>query len=241
MGTCEIVKLLKCVHLLELTQVLDCSKVRSLWSTIDGMLAATKEEQHAVESVLKGDVDQFVLDGTDKVLKIPRCLLERIEQLPNQVRVKITGQFILLNMTKHSQFKNVSFLIVHVFQLSSGNVYEAGQLNLLCVMELMNHALQLLREERCRVSHASKPQLSPKQLQEKCQQMARVLQNLHLIRYTMTQIPLIEGWTFSNPPTLSKRNQRGLLFLDFLKLAASFVFVLPKRISLFTKLQLFVV
>ncbi|XP_041821248.1 HAUS augmin-like complex subunit 6 isoform X2 [Chelmon rostratus] len=125
-------------------------KVRSLWSAIDGMLSTTQEEQHAVGSVLKGDVDQYILDGTDRVLKIPRSLLERIEQLPHQ--------------------------------LSSGNVYEAGQLNLLCVLELMNHALQLLKEERCRVSHAPKPQLSPQHLQEKCQQMARVLQNLHLTR-----------------------------------------------------------
>ena len=49
------------------------------------MLSATKEEQNVVESVLKGDVDQYILDGTDQVLKIPRSLLERIEQLPHQV------------------------------------------------------------------------------------------------------------------------------------------------------------
>ncbi|TNN83906.1 HAUS augmin-like complex subunit 6 [Liparis tanakae] len=130
-------------------------KVRSLWSDIDGMLSATKEEQLVVESVLKGDVDQYVLDGTDRVLNIPRRLLDRIEQLPHQ--------------------------------LSSGNVYESGQLNLLCVFELMNHALQLLREERRRVSHAPKLQLSPPQLQEKCQQMARALQNLHLIRLRISK------------------------------------------------------
>lgn len=53
------------------------------------MLSSTKEGQHAVESVLKGDVDQYVLDGTDRVLKIPRSLLERVEQLPHQVRVKM--------------------------------------------------------------------------------------------------------------------------------------------------------
>ncbi|XP_068444016.1 HAUS augmin-like complex subunit 6 [Clinocottus analis] len=138
-------------------------RVRSLWSDIDGMLSATKEEHLVVESVLKGDVDQYVLDGTDRVLKIPRSLLERIEQLPHQ--------------------------------LSSGNVYEAGQLNLLCVLELMNHALQLLREERCRVSHAPKPQLSPPQLQEKCQQMARALQSLHLIRQRISkeEIPEVQS------------------------------------------------
>ncbi|KAM6959603.1 HAUS augmin-like complex subunit 6 [Tautogolabrus adspersus] len=130
-------------------------KVRSLWSTVVEMLATTKEEQQAVESVLKGDVDRHILDGTNRVLKIPRTLLERVEQLPHQ--------------------------------LSSGNVYEAGQLNLLCVFELTNHALQLLREEQSRVSNAPKPQLSAEYLQEKCQQMARVLQELHLIRQSISK------------------------------------------------------
>ncbi|XP_031706479.1 HAUS augmin-like complex subunit 6 [Anarrhichthys ocellatus] len=138
-------------------------RVRSLWSDIDGMLSTTKEEQHVVESVLKGDVDQYILDGTDRVLRIPRVLLERIEQLPHP--------------------------------LSSGNVYEAGQLNLLCVLELMKHALQLLREERGRVSHAPKPELSPQQLQEKCRQMARALWNLHLIRQRISkeEIPEVKS------------------------------------------------
>lgn len=54
------------------------------------MLSTIKEGRCSVESVLKGDVDQYVLDGTDRVLKIPRCLLERIEQLPHQVRVKMS-------------------------------------------------------------------------------------------------------------------------------------------------------
>ncbi|XP_041841023.1 HAUS augmin-like complex subunit 6 [Melanotaenia boesemani] len=138
-------------------------KVRSLWSDIERMLSTIKEEQSAVESVLKGEVDQYVLDGTDRVLKIPSCLLERIERLPHQ--------------------------------LTSGNVYEAGQLNLLCVMELMNHAVQLLKEERCRVSSTSESRLSPQLLQEKSQQMARVLQDLHLIRQKISkeEIPEIKS------------------------------------------------
>ncbi|XP_053272091.1 HAUS augmin-like complex subunit 6 isoform X1 [Pleuronectes platessa] len=138
-------------------------KVRSLWSDIDRMLSTTKVEQNAVASVLKGDVDKHVLDGTDRELKIPRCLLERIERLPHQ--------------------------------LSSGNVYEAGQLNLLCVLELMNHALQILKDERSQVPRAPKLQLSPQNLQEKCQQMARVLQDLHLIRQNISkeEIPEVSG------------------------------------------------
>nr|XP_040037801.1 HAUS augmin-like complex subunit 6 isoform X3 [Gasterosteus aculeatus aculeatus] len=131
------------------------NRVRSLWSDIDGMLSTNKEEQHIVESVLKGDVDQYKLDGTDRVLQIPRSLLERIEQLPHQ--------------------------------LSSGHLYEGGQLNLLCVLELTNHALQLLREEHVRVSRAPKPEVRPQQLQERCQQMARALQNLHLIRQRISK------------------------------------------------------
>uniref|UniRef100_A0AAQ5XKF1 HAUS augmin-like complex subunit 6 N-terminal domain-containing protein n=2 Tax=Amphiprion ocellaris TaxID=80972 RepID=A0AAQ5XKF1_AMPOC len=59
-------------------------KVQLLWSTIDGMLSTIKEEKNAVESVLKGDADQYILDGMDGVLRIPRCLLERIEKLPHQ-------------------------------------------------------------------------------------------------------------------------------------------------------------
>lgn len=61
-------------------------QVRSLWSTIDGMLSSIKAEQEAVESVLQGEADQYVLDGTDRVLTVPRRLQERVEQLPQQVR-----------------------------------------------------------------------------------------------------------------------------------------------------------
>lgn len=158
-----------------------CPKVRSLWSDIDGMLSTIKEEQSAVHSVLKGDVDQYILDGTDQVLRIPRCLLERIEQLPHRVRQKRNVSAPpSLTLCVYLFFLMYGFY----FQLSSGNVYEANQLNLLFVMELMTHTLQLLKVERSRVSHVPKPQLSPHHLREKCRQMGRTLQDLHLIRYT---------------------------------------------------------
>ncbi|XP_054906931.1 HAUS augmin-like complex subunit 6 isoform X2 [Poeciliopsis prolifica] len=130
-------------------------KVRSLWSAIEGMLSAIQEQQAAVESVLKGDVDQSILDGTNRVLKLPRCLVDRIERLPHQ--------------------------------LTSGSVYEAGQLNLLCVMELLNHALQLLKEERSRVSPGTEPPPAACRLQEHLHQMTRVLQDLHLIRQKLSK------------------------------------------------------
>lgn len=68
--------------------LLCCVKVRSLWSTVDGMLRSTSDDQNAVESVLKGDANQYVLDGTDRVLTIPQSLLERVERLPHQVRLE---------------------------------------------------------------------------------------------------------------------------------------------------------
>lgn len=61
-------------------------QVRSLWATVEGMLSSIKAQQEAVESVLQGEVDQHVLDGTDRVLTVPRSLQERVEQLPHQVR-----------------------------------------------------------------------------------------------------------------------------------------------------------
>lgn len=77
------------LNLKKFSALMTCSlKVRSLWSAIDGMLSSTSEEQQAVESVLKGEVDQNVLDGKDRFLRIPRTLLERVEQLPHQVRLK---------------------------------------------------------------------------------------------------------------------------------------------------------
>uniref|UniRef100_A0A8C6LPG8 HAUS augmin like complex subunit 6 n=1 Tax=Nothobranchius furzeri TaxID=105023 RepID=A0A8C6LPG8_NOTFU len=147
----------------ELLKRRSVSKVRALWSDIEAMLSAIREEQSAVESVLRGDVDQHVLDGTDRALNIPRCLQERVEQLPHQ--------------------------------LNSGNVYEDGQLNLLCVMELTNHALQLLKEERRRVPPLSRSQISSQNLQEKCLKMSRVLRDLHLIRQKLSKEEIPEVWS----------------------------------------------
>ncbi|XP_028285228.1 HAUS augmin-like complex subunit 6 [Parambassis ranga] len=135
-------------------------RIRFLWLAIDEMLSTIKEEQNAMASVLQRDEDSNILDGTHRPLKIPRCLLERIEQLPRQLR--------------------------------SGKVYEAGQLNLLCVMELMNHALQLLREECCLVSQGPTTHLSSQHLLEKRQQMDCVLHNLQFLREKISKEELPE-------------------------------------------------
>ncbi|KAG7260754.1 hypothetical protein CRUP_015133 [Coryphaenoides rupestris] len=60
-------------------------KVRVLWSAVDEMLSALGEQRRVVAGVLKGDADQFVLDGAGVSLKVPRVLLEKIERLPQQL------------------------------------------------------------------------------------------------------------------------------------------------------------
>ena len=75
-------------------------------------------------------------------------------------------------------------VFMDLLQLSSGQLYKDGQLNLLCVMELMNQALQLMREEYQKIANAPKLPVTPAQLQEECQRLTRVLQRLHLTRYS---------------------------------------------------------
>ncbi|XP_077598802.1 HAUS augmin-like complex subunit 6 [Stigmatopora nigra] len=60
-------------------------KVRSLWSDVDAMLSNTEEDNQILESVLKGEDNQYVLDGTDCVLQIPPSLRDRIERSPQQL------------------------------------------------------------------------------------------------------------------------------------------------------------
>ncbi|XP_077355634.1 HAUS augmin-like complex subunit 6 [Festucalex cinctus] len=125
--------------------------VRSLWAAVDGMLSTTEPDRKVLESVLEGEVDQYVVDGTGRRLQIPRRLLDRMEQPPQQ--------------------------------LSSGKAYEGGQLNLLCPLEVMNHALRLLKEE----PRGSLPRLNLLQLQQKQQQVACQLQELELLRLKISK------------------------------------------------------
>ncbi|XP_035639352.1 HAUS augmin-like complex subunit 6 isoform X1 [Oncorhynchus keta] len=139
-------------------------KVRSLWSSMDGVLSTLEEERRVVESVIRGDVDQYTLDGTDLALKIPRVLLERIEQLSHLSSV--------------------------------GSVYEAGQLNILRMLELLHQALVLLGAERTRVAgHTPIAQLHPLHLQERNLQMARAMEDLRVMRKRISkeEIPEVKS------------------------------------------------
>ncbi|XP_020359879.1 HAUS augmin-like complex subunit 6 [Oncorhynchus kisutch] len=148
----------------ETPQAEKIQKVRSLWSSIDGVLSTLEEERRVVECVIGGGVDQYTLDGTGLALKIPRVLLERIEQLSHLSSV--------------------------------GSVYEADQLNLLSMLELLHQALGLLVEERVKMAgHTPIAQLHPLLLQETNLQMARALEDLRLMRKRISkeEIPEVKS------------------------------------------------
>lgn len=62
------------------------AQVRALWAAVDGLICSVAAQREGLDSVLQGQVDQHVLDGTGRALKVPRRLQEQVEQLP-QVRL----------------------------------------------------------------------------------------------------------------------------------------------------------
>ncbi|KAM9836845.1 HAUS augmin-like complex subunit 6 [Aulostomus maculatus] len=147
-------------------------------------LGASLPEKTKIARSLWSTIDGM-LSSTQEGQQVLKCVLKGTDQY------RLDGKDWVLKVPQ-SLLERVEHL---PHQLSSGNVYEAGQLNLLCVMELMNHALQLLKEERHRVSDAAKPQLGILDLQEKSQQMARMLQDLHLLKQKISkeEIPEVKG------------------------------------------------
>lgn len=126
-----------------------------------------------MESVLRGEVDQYVLDGTGRVLTVPRSLQEHVERQP---QVSIDSQRPPPRPLLEPELGLVSS------QLSSGRLYSSGQLHLLRLLELLLHSLQVLREEQRRLPAAARFHLGPAQLQGRRGQMSRALQSLQLIR-----------------------------------------------------------
>ncbi|KAG7461914.1 hypothetical protein MATL_G00196180 [Megalops atlanticus] len=137
-------------------------KVRSLWADVNKILSSLEEERKVVDCVVKGHVDQYVLDGTDVTLKIPKTLLEQIES--------------------------------SAYSSSAGNLYEAGQLNLLRLLELLNEALQHLQQEHVQAGEGTL-QLDLPQMEEKALQLKRTLEALKLMRKRITkeEIPEVKA------------------------------------------------
>ncbi|KAM4810195.1 HAUS augmin-like complex subunit 6 [Rhinophrynus dorsalis] len=92
-------------------------KIRCMWITIMQELKDLEEEVEVVDAVVKGNVDQYCLDGTNVALNIPNLLVSRLES--------------------------------EMHKLQMENVYEAGKVNLITVVQLLNEALKMLRQERC--------------------------------------------------------------------------------------------
>ncbi|KAM3845539.1 HAUS augmin-like complex subunit 6 isoform 2-T2 [Vipera latastei] len=55
-------------------------KVRCLWATVMETLTFLQKEREVVDSVVKGHVDQYTLDGTSVSVSIPRPLLQKVEK-----------------------------------------------------------------------------------------------------------------------------------------------------------------
>ncbi|NXC17673.1 HAUS6 protein, partial [Corythaeola cristata] len=97
-------------------------KVRSMWTLIMEMLASLKKQKEVVDSVLdklEDCADEYVLDGTTVVLRVPELLACRVQSDRYYVYI--------------------------------GDVYEAGKLNFLTVIQLLNEALMTLRDECCQL------------------------------------------------------------------------------------------
>uniref|UniRef100_A0A8C5Z011 HAUS augmin like complex subunit 6 n=1 Tax=Marmota marmota marmota TaxID=9994 RepID=A0A8C5Z011_MARMA len=100
---------------------LSVKQVRSLWTSVNETLMFLEKEREVVSSVLSL-VNQFVLDGSNVIINIPRLLLDKIEK--------------------------------QVCQMHMGSVYEAGKLNLLTVIQLLNEVLKIMKYERCQADQA---------------------------------------------------------------------------------------
>lgn len=58
-----------------------------MWSMIMETLEFLQKEREVVESVVKGHVDQYVLDGTSVAVSVPRPLLEKVEKEMHKVSI----------------------------------------------------------------------------------------------------------------------------------------------------------
>ncbi|XP_021055809.1 HAUS augmin-like complex subunit 6 [Mus pahari] len=96
-------------------------KVRSLWASVNETLVVVEKERDVISSLF-GFVNQYVLDGANVAVNIPRLLLDRLEE--------------------------------QICQLQIGNVYEAGKLNLLTIIQLLNEVLKIMKYEHSKAGQA---------------------------------------------------------------------------------------
>ncbi|XP_041078182.1 HAUS augmin-like complex subunit 6 [Polyodon spathula] len=129
-------------------------KVQSLWACLKEVISHLEHEKEVVDSVVKGSVDQYTLDGTDVSVKVPRLLLEKIEK--------------------------------SVHTLHTGNLYEAGNINFIRIIELLNDALKLLCEEQLRTGPC-KVELDVQLIEGQMKLQTKTLQGLKRLREKITK------------------------------------------------------
>uniref|UniRef100_A0A8C4TJP7 HAUS augmin-like complex subunit 6 N-terminal domain-containing protein n=1 Tax=Erpetoichthys calabaricus TaxID=27687 RepID=A0A8C4TJP7_ERPCA len=134
--------------------------VQSFWEVIKEFMSVLEKEREVVDSIIQGNVNKYVLDGTEVSIKVPRLLLERIENSPNT--------------------------------LEYGNVYEAGKVNYLRVLQLLNDALHILRDESLKMG-SSKVELDVQQIRGQLQLYLKSLQALKVMRKKITEsLPVVK-------------------------------------------------
>lgn len=100
-------------------------EVQHMWNMVMDTMKAIESEVEVVDSVVKGNIDQYCLDGSKVTLSIPNTLVDKIE--------------------------------TEMHRLQMENVYEAGKVNLITVIQLLNEALQLVKQERHKHNCSSVP------------------------------------------------------------------------------------
>uniref|UniRef100_A0A4W5NRH3 HAUS augmin-like complex, subunit 6 n=1 Tax=Hucho hucho TaxID=62062 RepID=A0A4W5NRH3_9TELE len=146
----------------ETPQAEKIQKVRSLWSSIDGVLSALEEERRVVECVIRRDGDQYTLDGTGLALKIPRVLLERIEQLSHLSSVGSVYEAGQLNLLSMLELLQQALGLLGEERVKMAGHTPIAQLHPLFLQERnlqMAHALEDLRLMRKRISKEEIPEV----------------------------------------------------------------------------------
>ncbi|XP_051757185.1 HAUS augmin-like complex subunit 6 isoform X1 [Ctenopharyngodon idella] len=119
-------------------------KVRSLWTEID-ILSTLEGEQKVVESVIRGQGDQYIFGGQDLSVKIPAVLHENVEQLSHQSSVGSLyegGQSVIVPLLK---LLNEGLRVLN--EEREKTVGPSVQLQRQQVQELQEHALLFSRSK----------------------------------------------------------------------------------------------
>ncbi|XP_038625741.1 HAUS augmin-like complex subunit 6 [Tachyglossus aculeatus] len=87
-------------------------QVRSMWTSVMETLSALEKEREVVNSVVKGHVDQYALDGTDVAINVPRLLLATIEKQMYKIHMGNVYESGKLNLLTVIQILNEGLKIL---------------------------------------------------------------------------------------------------------------------------------